>query len=109
MEFERPGSARHWLTQLFNGIAVFTLVISVLHMSAWLATPRGLGFNPHPWFLAAPDGLRDLLQSIGFPTTNLGVVSTFFLFLPIYLLTMGVFRWLAIRLSTSRRVEPIDK
>lgn len=109
MEFERPGSARHWLTRLFNGVAIFMLLISVLHMAAWLATPRGLAFNPHPWFLATPDGLRELLQGIGLPMTNLGVVSTFFLFLPIYLLTMGLFRWLAIRFSTSRRVEPSDE
>lgn len=108
MENERQASAGHWLTLTLNVVAALVLLIAALHMAAWLATPRGLGFNPHPWFLAAPDGLRDLLQDMGFPTTNLGVVSTFFLFLPVYILTMGVFRWLAIRTSLAKGAPRSD-
>ena len=102
MKSEHPSSGFSLPAALLRIAAGAGLSVAVIHAAAWLATPRGLGFNPHPWYLAAPDGLRDLMQILGFPTTNLGVVSTFFLFLPIYIIFVGTCWWLAKRIGARR-------
>ena len=97
MTAERPALPRSWLASLLYIVAASLALVAVVHTAAWLATPRGLGFNPHPWYLAAPDELQALMRSLGIPTTNLGVVSTYFLFLPGYVAATGALWWLAKR------------
>ncbi len=97
MRTEQQASSRPLPARLLRVLAASVGFVALVHAAAWLASPRGLGFNPHPWFLAAPDGLRELMQSLGFPTTNLGVVSTFFLFLPGYIIVAGTCWWLSNR------------
>ena len=99
MASERSALSRQWIATVLRIVAASLTVVAIVHTAAWLATPRGLGFNPHPWYLAAPDDLRALMQSLGIPTTNLGVVSTFFLFLPGYVAAAGALWWLARRTS----------
>ncbi len=103
MASEKSASSQPWQTILLRIAAASVGFVALIHAAAWLATPRGLGFNPHPWYLAAPDGLRELMQSMGFPTTNLGVVSTFFLFLPGYIIVTGTCWWLAKRSNDTQR------
>ena len=99
MASEHSGSYRIWLATILRIVAACLALIAIVHTAAWLAAPRGLGFNPHPWYLAAPDELQALMQSLGMPTTNLGVVSTFFLFLPGYVAVIGSLWWLAKRVG----------
>ncbi|MEM9209607.1 MAG: hypothetical protein AAGA61_10185 [Pseudomonadota bacterium] len=97
---QRPALLR--LRVCLRSVALLVALLAAVHALAWLAAPRGLGFNPHPWYLAAPGDLQALLQSLGFPTTNLGVVSTFFLFLPGYIIVTVACWWLANRNRSDR-------
>ncbi len=94
----KQSPARPLAATLLGLIAGVAAVAGIVHATAWLAAPRGLGFNPHPWFLAAPADVKEFIQAVGLPTTNLGVVSTFFLFLPAYILVVVGCLWLSRRL-----------
>ena len=73
------------LQTAFKITAAIIMVIGNIHTAAWLWVPDNLGFNPHPWYLASPQWLRETVISLSFPRSNIEVVISYFMLLPLYI------------------------
>ena len=64
-------------------IAAIIVVTSGIHTAAWLSVADNLGFNPHSWYLALSQWLREMISSLSIPHSNLEVVIGYFMLLPL--------------------------